>query len=113
MQRHRTWLADKYAIRSDPTRWVDEYVTDLTDTIKTHLLDNRTFMESNSGIKGSATWCETIHRARRLIAMFHQERELIQQGLDIPLLALESDRSIAGGNRYVLPIYLAVDLASG
>ena len=102
MQRHRSMLADQYALRPDPSRWVDEYVTDLTDTIKTHLLDNRTFMEKNLSIKGSTTWCETLHRARRLIGLFHQEKELIMQGLDIPLLALETNRSIAGGNRYVL-----------
>ena len=95
-------LADEYALRTDPSRWVDEYITDLTDTIKTHLLDNRTFMEKNNNIKGSLVWHETIHRARRLIGMFHQERELITQGLDIPLLALESNVSIAGGNRCVV-----------
>lgn len=111
MQRHRTMLADQYALRNDPSRWVDEYITDLTDTIKTHLLDNRTFMENNIGIKGSATWDETIHRARRLIGLFHQERELITQGLEIPLAALEANRSIAGGNRYVFSSFRLHPLA--
>ena len=94
-------LADEHALRDDPSGWIVEYVADLTDTIKTHLLDNRTFMEKNDNIKGSQIWDETTHRARRLIGMFHQERELIQQGLEIPHLALESNMSIAGGNRSV------------
>ena len=99
MQRHRTMLSDQYALRDDPSRWVDEYVADLADTIKSHLADNRTFMEKNQHMKGSMLWNETIHRSRRLIALFHQEKELIKQGLEIPHLALESNVSIAGGNR--------------
>ena len=109
MQRHRTWLADQYALRTNPDSWVDEYISDLTSTIETHLLDNRTFMEKNASIKGSSTWEETVHRARRLVGMFHQERELTKQGLEIPLLALESNMSIAGGNRYVPLIYSCHD----
>ena len=73
MQRHRTMLADQYALRDDPSRWVDEYVADLADTIKSHLADNRTFMEKNQHMKGSMLWNETIHRSRRLIAYHHPE----------------------------------------
>lgn len=101
LQKHRTTLADEYALRDNPSGWVDEYISDLTGAIESHLLDTRRFIEKNTSIKNSEFWDQKVHGERRLIGLFHQERELIKQGLDVPLLALEANASILHGNRYV------------
>ena len=101
LQNHRSTLADEHALRDDPNGWLDEYISDLTGAIQSHLRDVRRFMERNTDIKGSLVWDVTVHGERRLIGLFHQEVELIKQGLDVPLLALEEKASIIHGNRYV------------
>lgn len=104
----RTSISDEYAYRSDPNTWIDEYVAEITSLNECDLRDARRYLDETSEPKGSSEWFERVHGWRRLIALRHQERELILQGLDIPLLARQSNTSIAQGvwlvSRHVVPL---------
>lgn len=93
----RTSISDKYAYQSDPNMWINEYVAEIVSLNELDLRDARQYLAGTSEPKGSSEWFEMIHGWRRLIALRHQERELILQGLDIPLLARQSNTSIAQG----------------
>lgn len=93
----RLSFADEHALRDDPDAWIEEYLEELASQIELELRAALRYIEVTSEVKGSAEWNEMVHGWRRLIALRHQERELIKQGLDIPLLARQSNASIAQG----------------
>ncbi|KAK7684486.1 hypothetical protein QCA50_005664 [Cerrena zonata] len=99
LQGWKVSLSDKYAYRSDPNGWVSKYVEELSCRIDAELRDVLLYLDQPSDVQGSAKWMEVVHGSRRMIALHHQERELILQGLDIPLLAFQSCVSIPYGNR--------------
>lgn len=99
LQKVKVSLSDDYSYRRDSNGWVGKYVEELTWRINSELQDIQLFLEQRSDTRGSQNWQEVVHSSRRMIALHHQERELIQQGPDIPLLAFRSRRSIPYGNR--------------
>ncbi|KAK7682015.1 hypothetical protein QCA50_014979 [Cerrena zonata] len=99
LQRRKVALSDEYAYRSDPNAWVSKYMKELSGRIDSELRDIRLYFKEAPDARDSAYWMEAVHGSRRMIALHHQERELIEQGSDIPLLAFQSRMSIPYGNR--------------
>ena len=99
LQKRKAALSDEYAYRIDPNAWVTKYTDELKWRMECETGDVKLYMQDATNVKGSADWVEVVHGSRRMIALHHQESELIQQGIDIPLLAFQSNASIARGNR--------------
>ncbi|KAK7677664.1 hypothetical protein QCA50_019355 [Cerrena zonata] len=97
MQFRRTSLSDEFSGQNDPNGWINEYMSELVQHNDIELREIRRYLKVTSDVKGSSDWNEMVHGARRLIAVCHQEKELIMQGIDIPLLAWQSNASIAQG----------------
>ena len=87
--------------------WIEAYVNRIKKQIKLELSEVEQYLHENAEMKGSMKWKETTHTFRRRIALHHQEMELIQQGVDIPLAAVHVGTSIANGNRYATPPFLS------
>lgn len=90
---------------SSDNGWIEKYVDRIKKQIEFELSDARGYIHENVEKKGSVTWKEVVHTFWRRTALYHQEMELIQQGVDIPLLAVHSDSSIGNGNRYAFIVF--------
>lgn len=97
LQWYKSSLPNEYADQCNPGGWLKEYVDELTDQINIELRSIHQYFERTSDVKDSPDWTEMVHSTRRLIALRHQERELITQGINIPLLALQSNMTIGQG----------------
>ena len=100
LQNERSRLSNEIPDEGIPDNWVNAYREMLTDMIESNVRDIRRYMSRTTDSSDSLTWKETVHVARRSIALLHQEEELISQGLDYSLLAYQADMSIPHGNRY-------------
>lgn len=99
LQKRKVALSDEYAYRSDPNAWLPKYTRELSSRIASELQDIRLYFNEAPDARNSAYWMEAVHGSRRMIALYHQEKELTEQGPDIPLLAFQSRMSIPYGNR--------------
>lgn len=98
LQRRKVDYSDKYAYRNDPNAWIEKYVDELTQRIDCEASDIHLYLKDPSVT--SSNRFEVIHGSRRMIALHHQERELILQGIEMPSLAFEENASIAQGIWY-------------
>ena len=106
LKRRKAEYTDKYAYRNDPNAWIEKYVGELTERIECETGDIRLFLKDPSVTPSNLL--EVVHGSRRMIALHHQERELILQGVEIPSVAFEAKASIAQGIWYsfFLTVYL-------
>ena len=98
LQRRKAEYSNKYASRNDPNAWVEKYVEELTQRIDCEAEDIHLYLKDTSVVFSDRF--EVVHGSRRMIALHHQERELIQQGIEVPSLAFEANVSIACGIWY-------------
>lgn len=80
-----------------PSVWIEPYLKDVQGSLDVELMWIRRWMLANVSIKGSPGWKEKVHARRRIIAIYHQEINLLQQGAEVPWMALERDECLMVG----------------
>lgn len=85
---------------SDPDSWIPTYLKEVQILLNCELASANRWMSNHVSMKGSKPWKEEVHARHRVIAIYHQEINLFQQGINVPWFALECGESILAGHWY-------------